>query len=140
MATAPNSPDPAQESDASAKKTVPLTESADKNFVHDRKLEAEKAYQQAESNGTIGDRSARRNIGANGYTQRTGQKDQLENLRIGGNDQAPQGGNDHDTPGENAAGPGFEVEGGVDLSNPIRTRDQDFGEKAVSGPASPAHD
>ncbi|MBC7447387.1 MAG: hypothetical protein H7330_04955 [Hymenobacteraceae bacterium] len=107
--------------------------------MHDRKLEAEKEYQKGEANGTIGDPSARRNIGANGYTQRTGQKDQLENLHIGGNEVTGQGGNDHDTIGENASGPGFETEGGVDLSNPIRARDQEFGEKGPSGPARPAH-
>ena len=115
-------------------------ENSGKNFVHDRKLEAEKEYQKEEANGTIGDASARRYIGANGYTQRTGQKDQLENLHIGGNEVTGQGGNDHETPGENAAGPGFEAEGNVDLSNPIRSRDQEFGEKAPSGPAQPAHD
>ena len=110
-----------------------------KQFVHDRKLEAEKDYQRGEANGTVGgDASARRNIGANGYLQRTGQKDQLENLHIGGNETTGQGGNDHETPGENAAGPGFETEGSVDLSNPIRTREQAFGDKKPSGPASPA--
>ena len=117
-----------------------LLEGAAKKFVHDRKLEAEKEYQKAEANGTIGDPSARRNIGANGYTQRTGQKDQLENLRIGGDEITGQGGNDHHTPNENAAGPGFETEGGVDLSNPTRSRDQEFGEKAPSGPARPAQE
>lgn len=118
--------------------TNELYEGPEKKFVHDRKLEAEKEYQKSEANGTVGDPSARRNIGANGYTQRTGQKDQLENLHIGGNEVTGQGGNDHETPNENAAGPGFEIEGGVDLSNPIRTRDQEFGEKAPTGPARPA--
>ncbi len=111
---------------------------ANKQFVYDRKLEAEKDYQKAEANGTIGDASARRNIGANGYTQRTGQKDQLENLAIGGDEVTPQGGNDHVTPNENAAGPGFEAEGSIELSNPIRSREQAFGEKAPSGPPQPA--
>lgn len=115
-------------------------EAAGKQFVHDRKLEAEKEYQKSQANGTLGDASARRNIGANGYTQRTGQKDQLENLHIGGDERTPQGGNDHHTPNENAAGPGFQAEGGVDLSNPIRSREQEFGEKVPSGPAQPAHD
>ncbi len=122
-------------------RTAEQYEAPNKKFVYDRKLEAEKEYQQGESNGTVGgDASARRNIGANGYTQRTGQKDQLENLHIGGSETAPQGGNDHETAGENASGPGFETEGNVDLSNPTRSRDQEFGEKLASGVARPAQD
>ncbi len=145
MSTSPQDPNAPSHSDSSADERAaasiqPLDESADKKFVYDRKLEAEKEYQRAEANGTIGDPSARRNIGANGYTQRTGQKDQLENLHIGGSDHSPQGGNDHETPGENAAGPGFEVEGGVDLSNPTRSRKQEFGDKAPTGPASSSKD
>lgn len=111
-----------------------------KQFVYDRKLEAKKQYDLEQANGTLGDPTARRQIGANGYTQRTGQKDQLENLRIGGDEATPQGGNDHQTPGENAAGPGFEAEGTYDMGNPIRSRDQEFGAKAPSGPARPAHE
>lgn len=115
-------------------------EAGDKQVVYDRKLEADKAYQQEQANGAIGDPTSRRFIGANGYAQRKGQKDQLENLHIAGNDHSAQGGNDHETPGEQAAGPGFEKEGSVDLGNPIRSRDQDFGENRPSGPARAAQD
>lgn len=115
-------------------------EAGDKKFLYDRKLAADKAYQQEQANGTIGDPTARRHVGANGYAQRMGQKDQLENLRIAGNDHTSQGGNDHETSGELAAGPGFEKEGSVDMGNSIRTRDQEFGEKEPSGPARPAQD
>ncbi len=134
MATEPNTSPTENEG------TNELYEGSDKKFVYDRKLEAEKDYQKGESNGTLGDPSARRNLGANGYAQRTGQKDQLENLHIGGNEITGQGGNDHLTPNENASGPGFEAEGGVDMSNPIRSRDQEFGEKATSGPSQPAQE
>lgn len=113
-------------------------EAENKQFVENEKLAAERDYQKAEANGTLGDASARRNIGANGLLQRSNQKDQLENLHIGGSDHTPQGGHDHETPNEQAAGPGFETEGSVDLSNPIRSREQEFGAKTPSGPATNA--
>lgn len=104
-------------------------------------LEKEKEFKQSMSNGkAASDPSAQRNTGAGGYTQRSDQKDQLENLHIGGGEGQPQGGNEHHKAGEQASGPGFEVEGSYDMGNPIRSQDQDFGEKAPSGPAKPAHD
>ena len=115
-------------------------ETPNKQFVHDDKLEALKEYHKQETNGAIIDPSARRNISANGYTQRTGQKDELENLHIGGDETGPQGGNDHQTPGENAAGPGFETEGSYEMGNAVRSREQEFGADEPSGPARPAHD
>ena len=83
------------------------------------------------------DPSAARNTGANGYTQRNNQKDQLDNLHIGGSETSPQGGNDHTNAGEQAQGPGFEVEGSYELDHNLRTREQKFGDKAPSGPPQP---
>lgn len=103
-------------------------------------LEQEKEYQQSQSNGkTSDDPTAHRNIGAHGYTQRSNQKDQLENLHIGGSETEPQGGNNHLSAGEQAQGPGFEAEGSYELDK-LRTREQKFGEDAPSGPAKPAGD
>ena len=103
-------------------------------------LEHEKEYQQSQSNGKdTSDPTAQRNIGAHGYTQRSNQKDQLENLHIGGSETEPQGGNNHQSAGEQAQGPGFEAEGSYELDK-LRTREQKFGEDAPSGPAKPAGD
>ncbi|RYU78238.1 hypothetical protein [Hymenobacter persicinus] len=104
-------------------------------------FENEKEFKKSVSNDKESDdASAHRNIGARGYTQRSDQKDQLENLHIGGSETTPQGGNDHYNEGEQAQGPGFTKEGSNEMGNSIRTQDQDFGESAPSGPASPAHD
>lgn len=111
----------------------------DKNFVKNEELEAQKEYKQDQSNDkSSSDPSAQRNTGANAYTQRSNQKDQLENLHIGGSETEPQGGNEHRDQGEQAQGPGFEAEGSYELGNAIRTQDQDFGEDAPSGPARSA--
>ena len=112
-----------------------------KDFPKNEELEKQKEYQQDQSNNkSSGDPSAQRNIGANGYTQRSDQKDQLENLHIGGSETSPQGGNDHQKAGEQAQGPGFEAEGSVELDHKLRTREQKFGESAPSGPATPSGD
>ena len=109
-----------------------------KGFPKNEQLEKQKQYKQEQSNNkSSNDPSAARNTGANGYTQRNNQKDQLENLHIGGSETSPQGGNDHSSAGEQAQGPGFEVEGSIELDYNLRTRDQEFGEKAPSGPAKP---
>ena len=114
-----------------------ITES--KDFSKNEELEKKKEYKQEQSNGKASnDPSAARNTGANGYTQRSNQKDQLENLHIGGSETTPQGGNDHTNAGEQAQGPGFEAEGSYELDQNLRTREQKFGEKAPSGPATPA--
>ena len=111
-----------------------------KGFVKNEELEKQKQYQQDQSNNKASsDPSALRNTGANGYTQRSNQKDQLENLHIGGSETSPQGGNDHQNAGEQAQGPGFEVEGSYELDH-LRTRKQKFGDAAPSGPATPAGD
>ncbi|ALD21092.1 hypothetical protein [Hymenobacter sp. DG25A] len=111
------------------------------NTRKNEQLENERDYKADQSNGkVVGDPSARRHVGARGYSQRSDQKDQLENLHIGGDETHPAGGNEHENAGETASGPGFQKEGSVDMGNPIRTRDQDFGEDAPSGPARPAHD
>jgi hypothetical protein len=110
-----------------------------KNFAKNEELEKQKEYQQDQSNNKASnDPSAARNVGANGYTQRSNQKDQLENLHIGGSDTTPGGGNDHSGAGEQAQGPGFEAEGSIELDHNLRTREQEFGAKAPSGPAIPA--
>lgn len=109
------------------------------NFARNEELERQKAYHQDQSNNKASsDPTAARHTGPNGYTQRSNQKDQLENLHITGSETSPQGGNDHSSAGEQAQGPGFEVEGSYELDHNLRTRDQEFGEKAPSGPAHPA--
>jgi hypothetical protein len=116
-------------------------DNAENRIPKNEQLENERDYKKNESNDKKGDdASAHRNIGANGYTQRTDQKDQLENLHIGGSDTTPYGANDHYNDGEQAQGPGFTKEGSNEMGNSIRTRDQEFGEKEPSGPAKPAHD
>lgn len=123
--------------DANEGEHAEITEN--KNFPKNEELEKQKAYKQDQSNNKASnDPSAARNTGANGYTQRNNQKDQLENLHIGGSESTPQGGNDHSNAGEQAQGPGFEVEGSYELDYNLRTREQKFGEKALSGPATPA--
>jgi hypothetical protein len=116
-------------------------DNAENRIPKNEQLENERNYKKNESNDKKGDdASAHRNIGANGYTQRSDQKDQLENLHIGGSDTTPYGANDHYNAGEQAQGPGFTEEGSNEMGNSIRTRDQEFGEKEPSGPAKPAHD
>ena len=123
--------------DANEGEHADITEN--KNFSKNEQLEREKKYQQDQSNNkSSGDPTAARNIGANGYTQRSDQKDQLDNLHIGGSETSPQGGNDHTHAGEQAQGPGFEAEGSIELDHKLRTRDQEFGEKAPSGPPTAA--
>lgn len=103
---------------------------------HNEELAKQRDYQQDQSNNKASDdASAHRNVGANGYTQRSDQKDQLQNLHIGGDEAHPQGANNHSTAGEQAQGPGFTEEGSYELGEGIRSQDQDFGEKAPSGPA-----
>lgn len=110
------------------------------NFPKNEELEKQKEYQQDQSNGKVSnDPTAARNVGASGYTQRSDQKDQLGNLHISGSETRPQGGNNHTTAGEQAQGPGFEAEGSSELDK-LRTREQEFGEKAPSAPVKPAAD
>ncbi|TGE28907.1 hypothetical protein [Hymenobacter metallicola] len=105
------------------------------NFRKNEGLEKEREYKEGESNGKASDDpSAHRNMGANGYTQRSDQKDQLENLHIGGDETTPQGGNDHYGAGEQAQGPGFEAEGSYEKDMDLRTREQQFGDEKPSGP------
>lgn len=112
-----------------------------KHVAKNAELEKQKEYRQDQSNNKASnDPTSARNTGANGYTQRSNQKDQLENLHIGGSETSPQGGNDHTSAGEQAQGPGFEAEGSVELDHNLRTREQKFGEKGLSGPTHPAND
>ncbi|SET29516.1 hypothetical protein [Hymenobacter actinosclerus] len=104
-------------------------------------LQQKQEYDELLSNGKdASDPSAQRNVGAGGYTQRADQKDQLENLTIGGGEGVPQGGNDHSDAAPANTGPGFGVEGSYEMGNGVRTQDQEFGDDAPSGPAKPAHD
>lgn len=99
-------------------------------------LEKQRDYQRDQSNNkNSDDASAHRNVGANGYTQRSDQKDQLANLHIGGSETEPQGGNNHTTAGEQAQGPGFTEEGSYELGEGIRMHDQPLGADQPSGPA-----
>jgi hypothetical protein len=97
-------------------------------------LEAEREYKRDQSNNKDSDdASAHRNVGANGYTQRSDQKDQLQNLHIGGGEGEPQGGNNHETANETAQGPGFSEEGSYELDEQgegIRMHEQKLGEEA----------
>jgi len=100
-------------------------------------LAAQRDYQRDQSNNKQSDdASAHRNVGANGYTQRSDQKDQLANLHIGGGEGEPQGGNNHDTAGEQAQGPGFTEEGSYELDEQgegIRMHEQKLGDKQAGG-------
>ena len=112
-----------------------------KNFPQNEELEKQKEFKQDQSNHKSSPApTSARNIGANGYDHRNNQKDQLENLHIGGSETSPQGGNDHENAGEQAQGPGFEAEGSIELDHKLRTREQKFGEAAPSGPATPSGD
>ena len=100
-------------------------------------LEAQRDYQRDQSNNkNSDDASAHRNMGANGYTQRSDQKDQLSNLHIGGSETEPQGGNNHETANETAQGPGFTEEGSYELDEQgegIRMHEQKLGDDHTSG-------
>ncbi|SHK51060.1 hypothetical protein [Hymenobacter psychrotolerans] len=113
----------------------------DKPAAYNEQLEKEKDFKADQSNGkSSDDATAHRNQGPGGYTQRSDQKDQLENLHIGGSDTEPYGANEHHDAGEQSQGPGFETEGSVELDHQLRTREQKFGEDAPSGPARPVQD
>ena len=112
-----------------------------KEFPKNEELEKQKEYKQDQSNNKSSPApTSARNTGANAYDQRSNQKDQLENLHIGGSEISPQGDNNHTSAGEQAQGPGFEAEGSYELDHNLRTREQAFGEKAPSGPAKSAGD
>ncbi len=95
-------------------------------------LQKQADYQRDQSNNKQSDdASAHRNVGANSYTQRSDQKDQLANLHIGGSETEPQGGNNHTTAGEQAQGPGFTEEGSYELDEQgegIRMHEQKLGD------------
>lgn len=113
----------------------------DKPTPHNEQFEKEQELKALLSNGkSSDDPSAHRNQGPGGYTQRSGQKDQLENLHIGGSDIEPSGGNDHVNDPGKQQGPGYEAEGTYELDHQLRTRDQKFGDDQPSGPAKPIED
>ncbi|RAU81769.1 hypothetical protein [Pontibacter arcticus] len=89
-------------------------------------------YNQRVGMGNQPDPSAKRNVAQNGDTERTGQKDQLQNLHIGGNEATGYGANDPKSIESHAQGPGFEFEGSDtamdDSVSGIRTGDQKFGD------------
>jgi hypothetical protein len=96
--------------------------------------------EQQQKEKEVNDASAARYTGAHGYTQRSDQKDQLENLHIGGGEGETMGGTEHNGANEQQQGPGFEVEGSYELDHDVRTKEQKFGEDAPSGPASTPQD
>ncbi|KAA9339604.1 hypothetical protein F0P96_03045 [Hymenobacter busanensis] len=98
----------------------------------DEQQEQERDFQQIVNNNTDVDKdpTAYRSAGAHGYSQRAGQKDDLRNLRITGDETTPQGGNSQSTAGQGA---GFENEGSYEKDMDLRTREQKFGEAAPSG-------
>ena len=109
---------------------------AEKGIAKNEQLEKEKEYKQDQSNGKeANDPTAQRNTTANGYTQRTDQKDQLENLHIGGSETAPQGATSAEHNDVSAQGPGMEKEGSDVLGNETRMGEQPFGAKAPTAPA-----
>ena len=81
-----------------------------------------------QTNGNQPDPSAKRNVGLNGDTERTGQMDKLENMHIGGNETTGYGANDPNSVESIAQGPGFEFEGSYDAmdgtNNGIRNGEQ----------------
>ena len=124
------------------KKDGQKVESANQNPTNavgsgNEELQKQTDYQRDQSNNKQSDdASAHRNVGANGYTQRSDQKDQLANLHIGGSETEPQGGNNHSTSGEQAQGPGFTEEGSYELDEQgegIRMHEQKLGEDAPGG-------
>ncbi len=88
-------------------------------------------YNQRVAPGNHPDPSAKRNIGKDGALERSGQKDKLENLHIGGNETTGYGANDRTETESFAQGPGFEFEGSDtamdDSVNGIRSQDQPLG-------------
>jgi len=124
------------------KKDGQKVESANQNPTNavgsgNEELQKQTDYQRDQSNNKQSDdASAHRNVGANGYTQRSDQKDQLANLHIGGSETEPQGGNNHSTSGEQSQGPGFTEEGSYELDEQgegIRMHEQKLGEDAPGG-------
>ncbi len=131
-----------EEDGTTPKKDGQKVESANQNPTNavgsgNEELQKQTDYQRDQSNNKQSDdASAHRNVGANGYTQRSDQKDQLENLHIGGSETEPQGGNNHSTAGEQAQGPGFTQEGSYEIDEQgegIRMHEQKLGEDAPGG-------
>lgn len=88
--------------------------------AHNDKHKSDIEYKKDQANGNLGDPSAKRNIGPGGIQQRPNQKDEIQNLHIGGNEVTGYGNNTSDA-GESAAGPGFEAEGSeYNNDNPVK--------------------
>ncbi|PIQ22633.1 MAG: hypothetical protein COW65_02015 [Cytophagales bacterium CG18_big_fil_WC_8_21_14_2_50_42_9] len=96
----------------------------------------EKDYRE-QTNDNHPDPSAKRNIGLNGKTERSDQKDKLENLHIGGGEVSGYGANDPDSRESIAQGPGFEFEGSYEemngTNNGLRMQDQPLGSDDTEG-------
>lgn len=117
----------------------------DKNVVpRDAQQEGERDFEQIINNNTDVDKdpTAYRSAGARGYSQREGEKNQLKNLHIGGDETTPQGGNDHETDTSKRQGGGFEAEGSIELDHEqnLRTQEQPFGANQPEGPAKPVQE
>jgi len=126
-----------QTADQGQKKELPNQNPTNSVGPGNEELEKQHDYQRDQSNNKESDdASAHRNVGANGYTQRSDQKDQLSNLHIGGSETEPQGGSNHDTAGEQAQGPGFTEEGSYELDEQgegIRMHEQKLGDDQPGG-------
>ena len=79
-------------------------------------------FKKDQANGNLGDPTSKRNIGPNDTTQRSGQKDELKNLDIAGNEVTGYG-NNTVVAGESASGPEFEAEGS-EFANDHPERDE----------------
>ncbi|KAA9345925.1 hypothetical protein [Adhaeribacter soli] len=89
-----------------------MENSEEQPFDNNEKNKSDVEFKKDQANGNLGDPTAKRNIGPNGIQQRPNQKDELDNLHIGGNEVTGYGDNlPAADAGENAAGPGFEAEG-----------------------------
>jgi hypothetical protein len=110
----------------------------------DAQQEGERDFEQIVNNNTDVDKdpTAYRSAGGRGYSQRTDQKDQLENLHIGGSDTEPYGANDDQSDTSKNQGPGFEAEGSyeLDYEQNLRTREQPFGAKGPEGGSNPVQE
>ncbi|MCC3156867.1 hypothetical protein LJ737_06445 [Hymenobacter sp. 15J16-1T3B] len=117
----------------------------DKNVIpRDEQQEQDRDFEQIINNNADVDKdpTAYRSAGARGYSQRTDEKNKLENLHIGGSETTPQGGNNHAEDASKKQGAGFEVEGSYELDHEqnLRTREQPFGASQPEGPAQPVQE
>lgn len=88
-----------------------MAKDEDKKATPSREKNINDDFNKRMTMGNHPDPSAKRNIGPDGYTERPGQMDKLENMHIGGNEVTGYGANDPKSRESFAQGPGFEYEG-----------------------------